>query len=422
MTNLAAVRIPVRTGSMGADRVKLGVEAYNALLEIPAVQRASLLSNPLDPSGSYSKKLVNLLTLMAWFADVCRPPHFATVVNVEMSHRSLSSLSKRSSSQAITLSSSNNQPLALSPLSFTAPEVQHTSVSPDGRRSAVFRVTENKDGKRAFIEIWDTLGGMKEEELEVGKRHGDFDFSDTFGVPNWSEDGRAIVYTAEALPTAKPPPGALPTKDSFAYVSDYGERFTGKKYPSVFLLVLPGSPWQVNQSGNTRLATPASAPPASISLYQLTDPLRFPDLGFGQAVFLPSLDGHNGLRVLATGYEQLPDGKKLGIVYCANRPARLYELELELCPAKTGTKEDDVVDSIKQIGDRVELSWQATGVVGLTPKERSSRSPRVFLPPNGLNIHPLVVYISNPVGGPHSSCSSLHAQVILSKLNPAGLG
>lgn len=205
----------------------------------------------------------------------------------------------------------------------------------------------------------------------------------------------------------------MPKQDSFEYVADYGERFTGRKFPSLFLLVLPESGWQIKPSGD-KLDLPSQSSSSSeqlesrISLHQLTDPLRFPELGFGQAIFLPSEEGQNAPRILATGYAQTADWKKLGIVYCANRPARLYELELAKAPNTTKTKGKDRSDQgKKEEGGR--LSWQATGVVGLSPEDRSARSPRVFMPPQGVSIHPLVVYISNPVGGVHSSCSSLHA-------------
>lgn len=194
---------------------------------------------------------------------------------------------------------------------------------------------------------------------------------------------------------------------------DFGERFTGRKFPSLFLLLLPASPWHVSSSTEDKSAK------SEIAVHQLTDHKRFPSLGFGQAVFLPSEPGQNCPRILATGYEETGDGKKLGIVYCANRPARIYELELEVASVEDKAKDAEQGDAIAtELGAKA-LGWRAASVVPQSPEGRSARSPRVFLPPCGVKVQPLLVFISNPAGGPHSSCSSLHACVRVLKLDSA---
>lgn len=125
-----------------SSSVDTAIDIYNELLELPVTTRALLSSNTLI---------------------------------LETSHRSLSQLSKRSASQTIILSDTQ-QVIGRSPLVFTAPEVQHTSYSPDGIHSAVFRAIGPVKDRKLLIEIWDCLEGVKVEEVAVGKAHGDFYF------------------------------------------------------------------------------------------------------------------------------------------------------------------------------------------------------------------------------------------------------
>lgn len=101
-------------------------------------------------------------------------------------------------------------------------------------------------------------------------------------------------------------------------------------------------------------------------------------------MFLPS---EGPPKVLATGYSSLPDGRKLGVVYCVNRPSAIFELGI----------------------DMVEGKWKATSATRQSPVERSSRSPRVLSASLRARFGPLAVFLSNPEGGPHGSCATLHA-------------
>lgn len=91
----------------------------------------------------------------------------------------------------------------------------------------------------------------------------------------------------------------------------------------------------------------------------------------------------------------------MGIVYCANRPARIYELTL-------GQKDDN---------DDGPSTYGTTKVTPFSPEGRSARSPRVYYPPpsagssstsSTLPKRVQAVYVSNRLGGVHSSCASLH--------------
>jgi acylaminoacyl-peptidase len=133
---------------MSNSCVVQAVKHFNELLELPTITRATFLSQ-------------NLLQL-------------------DSSHRSLSGLVKRQSTQSIILSStaastptSSPSVVATTPLVITSPEIAHTCYSPDGRRSAVFINVPAKLGKdkRSKIEIWDVARGNKENEIDVSSHH-----------------------------------------------------------------------------------------------------------------------------------------------------------------------------------------------------------------------------------------------------------
>lgn len=96
---------------------------------------------------------------------------------VETSHKSISTLSKRSATQTLTLNRESNV-MASSPVTFTSADVQHVAVSPDGQAQAVFRSVPAKEGKEArkFVEIVGLQHGNLVEEIEVTKEHGDWYF------------------------------------------------------------------------------------------------------------------------------------------------------------------------------------------------------------------------------------------------------
>lgn len=122
--------------------VDVAIELYNELLEAPVVTRAVLAGN---------------------------------VLQLETSNRSISSLSKRNAAQTLILDS-KNEVIAVTPIVFPSQEVLHSSYSPDGQKTAIFRANGTGKERKLFIEIWETAEGIKLEEFDVGKSHGDWYF------------------------------------------------------------------------------------------------------------------------------------------------------------------------------------------------------------------------------------------------------
>jgi hypothetical protein len=111
-------------------------------------------------------------------------------------------------------------------------------------------------------------------------------------------------------------------------------------------------------------------------------------------VFLAQAIFASESTVIAVGYEHSADGRLLGIKYCFNRPWGIWELQLpEDKSALPGSDKPGMV-----------LSCPSKR---LTSPERSCRSPRLF--------RNTLFWLSNPVGGAHASCTSLHSLDLTSR-------
>ncbi|GAA6059557.1 hypothetical protein JCM10212_000613 [Sporobolomyces blumeae] len=357
----------------------------NEASNLPSAARdpASALEHAIDLSSD----LFELPTVAgAAFAPSSWSAPGYSQVHLSTSQKSLAALTKRSAAETIVLDDKGTV-VSHGPAVSTSDDVKHAVLSHDGSKLAKFRVIPGKDGKEAkrVVEIFTGRGDRKIEEVDVTKDSGDFYLDATFGGPAWHPDGKHLVFVGEApAPKGSDDPFARPTVDKFRYTPDYGETFTGKKEPTLFLVVLSDSPLHSKLS-------PEHSDKLRPSVHRLT----FPETGgrnvnFGQPVF-----AGDDLRLLATGYAALGDERKLGIVYCANRPARIYELTLAPYHEDSGEGKGRSI---------------RTTVSPVSPEDRSARSPRVYVPVEGAKPVDGVkaVFISNPLGGPHSSCASLH--------------
>ena len=165
------------------------------------------------------------------------------------------------------------------------------------------------------------------------------------------------MYTAESKPVES-------DKDPLAkyrFVPDFGETYGGKKLPSVFLF-----DWKNHEK-------------PTLSKVALADPSA------------PVLLGHPVFgdedQVFAVAYEYTEDHRLLGVIYCPNRQASVWQIAL---PTSVEPQDRDV------------LKCNATRV---TSNDSAVRSPRVHYGTDGRALH--LVWLSNAVGGPHATCSTL---------------
>ncbi|CAG9467337.1 unnamed protein product [Pedinophyceae sp. YPF-701] len=255
------------------------------------------------------------------------------------------------------------------------PDVVATAPSPSGRHMLVVRGGSTKDP--TILEIWG--GGRLMRELEVpatihGAVYNDGWFSDGAA---WSPDETRVAYVAEAprreqtpewgkkVPASstaaagdsskEPRAGPKGWRGKGPWQEDWGECYAGKPDPRLFVLDL------ANYDVRAVEGIPA-------------------DLSVGQPLWAP-----NGEHLVFVGWKHSPENlpqthKRLGIVYCLNRPCSIYAVH---CPPGTA-------------GDG--------GAVDLTPGCMSAHSPR-FTPDGSI-----VVFLSHEQActtGVHASTGAL---------------
>jgi acylaminoacyl-peptidase len=163
-----------------------------------------------------------------------------------------------------------------------------------------------------------------------------------------------VLYSAEAnAPSREVDISARKGEGSLGdweYRAPLGEKFGGQAEPSVFLLH-----FSITDSGAARvlrLAAPVNS----------SDPALRSAL-LGQAVFSSS-----GKAIYLTAYPTLPDGRRLGIIYCSNRPAVVYKIATEEMRGEDVKDEED--------GSSTAKVWRPRSWTRLSASGSSARSPR----------------------------------------------
>ncbi|GLI63346.1 hypothetical protein VaNZ11_006269 [Volvox africanus] len=217
-------------------------------------------------------------------------------------------------------------------------DTQMVSVSPSGRQQLVVLKGPN-DSTSALLQIW--RGARMIMELAIPKTlHGPLVNDGYFASgAAWTADESAVVYTAETPPAERTPAWSGPEslKDAAgprswrgvgAAVEDWGELNTGKRPPAPYVLDLerrevlqvPGLP------AENSVGQPTWCPPQSAS--SATDATTTNTTTGG---------GPNGLLVVAWPHSAPPsfprlaasaNPRKLGVVFCYNRSARLYHVSV----------------------------------------------------------------------------------------------
>ncbi|EGG07815.1 acylpeptide hydrolase [Melampsora larici-populina 98AG31] len=279
-------------------------------------------------------------------------------------------IAKTSSSDSSRLGSFPGPSVLRGPLSEVPSEVVWKGYSPSGRKQIVFR----KCGSANFIELWDTTINELKFCKEVTEAHGKFITNDTFGFPTWDSQEACIAYVAETKTPTKSANSSVAHKHR--YVPDFGEQLDGIRLPALFLLPCEGS-----VSSDTRQSDRA--------LIQVTNPSSASDVVYGQPVFGPGSSSNlDYFQIFCTGFASLPDGRRMGLIYCQNRLTAIYELKIQLKEAEKPS-ESSTTSVPASVASR-----------RLSSLDVSARSPRV----SGNHVY----YISNPVGGAHGSCAALH--------------
>ncbi|KAF9232903.1 Alpha/Beta hydrolase protein [Melanogaster broomeanus] len=314
-------------------------------------------------------------------ADFVQLSSTATVIRVTYAIRDHERKTKRSVTKTFTLSrpelaEDGFEPILTSTAAQDASDIQAFAVSPSKKYQAILREVADANSKKRFVEIWTDLQVVA--SLDVTKLHGQFHTDDVFKSLAFSPSETALIYTAEANPDTEGDIQDDPYPN-LQFKPDFGESLFNRQRPTLFMLR-----WRspVDKSSIARVAK------KEMSLTALTLPQSLSDtIVLGQAVFATEE------RIFTTGYEKTLDGRFLGIKWCSNRPASIWELML---PAVDPTTESSLGTSSVCTAVKIEVPG------------RSSRSPRVLYGMDGKAKQ--LFWLSHPVGGPHMACSSLHVR------------
>ncbi|KAI4317929.1 hypothetical protein L6164_025755 [Bauhinia variegata] len=259
-------------------------------------------------------------------------------------------------------------PIEMSGVSIIVP-------SPSGSKLLVVRNPES-EGPSHF-EIWSSFQVEKEFHIPQSV-HGSVYTDGWFEGISWNVDETFIAYVAEEAAPAKPTfsdlgykKGGFTDKDCGSWKGqgdweeDWGETYTGKRQPALFVVNINSGEVQAVKGINKSLSV-------------------------GQVVWSPSTDGSEQYLVLV-GWSS--ETRKLGIKYCFNRPCALYAVRSPHHDSKTS--EPELKSS----------STKDVQAVNLTQTINSAFFPRFS--PDGK----FLVFLSARTAvdsGAHSATNSLH--------------
>ncbi|XP_013143023.1 PREDICTED: acylamino-acid-releasing enzyme-like [Papilio polytes] len=231
-----------------------------------------------------------------------------------------------------------------------------SSVSPKGMFKAVIREEKEGKDKKQYLEVWCKHNLEHCIDLTALDLHGDVYADSEFGGLEWSQDESAVVYVAEKKVKKSEPyikrksedkakndgSGESPPKrgEEFIYRQDWGEQLVGKFFSVIVVC---------------KLAT------ETVTVLEGLPETWCP----GQVRF--AADGRGVL-----GVAWLTEPRRLGLIFCTNRPSYIFELSF-----------DGKLNKV-------------------TSEGLSVRSPRRGAAE--------LVWLQRGAGGPHHACHSIQAK------------
>lgn len=227
--------------------------------------------------------------------------------------------------------------------------------------------SSNSAGKRRFVEVHHN--GTRMVSVEVTSAAGEFLTDETFGSLSAIQAGNAtrVLFEAAAIPAKD-----LEKRDplqQFGFTSPLGEKYSKKLRPALFLLDI----------GTDK---------AEITEIRSPNELRI----YGQATFV------DACRLVCTAYDPVAGERRLGQVYCTNRPASVHIIEMEPSRAKreAARKRRLTVSDCRE---------STPTTLQLSSASRSARSPRIVSTVSKQRHD--VIWLETPLGGPHSNSSAI---------------
>ncbi|CAH0380728.1 unnamed protein product [Bemisia tabaci] len=209
------------------------------------------------------------------------------------------------------IDSSLNQPISTLPVDVSS--VVLSSISKSEKLKAVVQeITAENSSKKYVLEIWRTHQLWRSFDLTALDVHGDIYYDRNFGCLEWSPCEKKLLFVAEAKkPKAEPffksksgskeseskPGEPKPLKgEEYVYREEWGEQLVGKHQSCLVVCDIESE---------------------SISVCPGVPPEYCP----GSAVWSP--EGH----IVGVCVQSTP--RRLGLVYCSNRPSFIFQLTLD---------------------------------------------------------------------------------------------
>ncbi|XP_068631647.1 acylamino-acid-releasing enzyme-like isoform X2 [Battus philenor] len=189
-----------------------------------------------------------------------------------------------------------------------------SAVSPKGMFKAVIREEkEGKDAKKQYLEVWCKHNLAHCVDLTALDIHGDVYADSEFGSLDWTQDESALVYIAEKKLKKSEPyikrksedksktdgsGESAPKKgEEFLYRQDWGEQLVGKHLSVVVVCKLATETFTVLDG------LPETCCPGQVRFSQ------------------------DGQSVVGVAWKTEP--RRLGLIFCTNRPSFIFELTLD---------------------------------------------------------------------------------------------
>jgi acylaminoacyl-peptidase len=269
------------------------------------------------------------------------------------------------------------------------------------------------------LEIWTLRGQQLERRIRLDpKRHGKVIWDPKgFGTPSWNDQETAIVYPAERVPEKaaashfdKPRFPSSSNMEAGAGSKVFGGEYTlgvgkherwGEKYASQGPLVdLFCLNVETGNVGRIRNVPGGDVPTSKLGLAEAAEPSSLGGHSLGQPVWAP-----DGKSVVYVGWDAGGGGRmprRLGLVYCCQRPKKLYASSVETLMTRLSSNHKDSDDShIKDDHDYLPF-------LVLTPDLRIAMSPR-FSPRREDGTFRLVFLAADTSFDTHFGCVGLHS-------------
>ncbi|CAO1626721.1 unnamed protein product [Sympodiomycopsis kandeliae] len=307
------------------------------------------------------------------------------VVQLDLSCKDHTSLTTKTKSGSIVVD--RNPPVA-TPFAFLNPSIKREFAIAGLQDWKVSLREEPNEKTKRFVDIWDNKG-VRRRSVEVTEAHGAFVKDDVFSTfsATASGQGKPRIHILYSAASNAPEPDVQNPLERYALRPSIGEKYARTLQPAVFSLSVGGN--------------------RESSIYLLSSDRE--SRIWSSAVFLPATNGVGPTQAVAVAHDTLPNHRRLGEVFCSNRPMSVWRIPLPLDDGKEfGKGEHDPFEKLREakihsVSDGSPQASEGHQAEQLSSKANSARCPRVAPANKGQGWS--LIWLETPLGGPHSNAS-----------------